>query len=583
MNLIDRYFPSPDEIKVQDLSDAMTRLTEWYRTVDPTMDTRPGSVFGDNVLLPQAILLKAMETAVDRLLGDINLGNIAAGQIHDCDVATAFVQNFGRCPKDGLLAMGVIRLVFNQDTEVTIDRGTRFRFNNDTASVFRPRLYHQGELVIRDTGQSPDPSKNELQLTPISSNLWAVDIQVSGSMGAVAVQAGDDADSDRLFPNLVSANALYDFNDGVPAASLPLLAERICKTIYSVSPAHRGGANSYVLTEFPDAVTASTVLPGDDEMTRATNNAMGVWSNVADVYVASSKNVRLEEQVIKLRYIDEIEGSSVNLLVGEWRPVGIPLLISGFRLASSDSENILIDGDAVKILSQSRNSYRAPWLSSAYSTLERLYLVMQMPQNDGGANLIPTTLDEDGNAQAFFTLSYYSEGLVPLVHSAMTSEEITSPLVDVIVRSQLPVVIKNLEITYDRRKGKTMLLDQARAEIKDHFQNSGYPSRPSEVMIADSMLYAGASRVLDVEIEAELRWTVATHAIADNVDPTVDPEGALATGVEVEPLEIMNFDDLIPREDDPNRDEPGDLKRSSGPRNLRWIITSDAITFIENS
>lgn len=183
MNLIDRYFPSPSEIKTEDLSDARTRLAEWFRSVDPTMDTRPGSVFGDNVITPQAVLIKAMEIAVDRLLGDVNLGNIASGNIHDCDVATAFVQNFGKCPKEGLMATGTIRLVFNKDEAIAIDRGTRFRFNGDSTSVFRPRLYHQGELIIQDTGTQPNLSANEQQLIPISSNLWAVDIQVSGSMG----------------------------------------------------------------------------------------------------------------------------------------------------------------------------------------------------------------------------------------------------------------------------------------------------------------------------------------------------------------------------------------------------------------
>lgn len=295
--------------------------------------------------------------------------------------------------------------------------------------------------------------------------------------GCGPVVAGDDAELDRVIPNLISANALFNFNDGVPAASLPLLAERICKTIYSVSPVHRGGANSYVLTEFPDATNVSTVLPGDAEMTRSTMNSMGVWSNVSDVYVASSNNLSLESQTVKLRYIDEVEGDPVNLLVGEWRPVGTPVLVTEFRLAgTTDSSGLFqIDGDGVKIVSQTKHDVKAPGLSCAYSPLERFYFIVAMPMDNNGNPLISTSLDSDGNAHAFFTVSYYSEGLVNLVQSAMTSEEITSPLVDVLVKSPLPVIVKSLEITYDRRKGKTMLLDQARTEIKDHFRQQAIP------------------------------------------------------------------------------------------------------------
>lgn len=96
------------------------------------------------------------------------------------------------------------------------------------------------------------------------------------------------------------------------------------------------------------------------------------------------------------------------------------------------------------------------------------------------------------------------------------------------------------------------------------------------------MLYAGAVRVLSTELEAELRWTVATHWLPNPNDPTVDT-GVVVDLVEVSPIVINSFEDLVPEQLDPDLNEEGDLKRSSGPRNIRWIVLDDAITFVENS
>ena len=584
MNLIAAYFPTLAELSDEELASARSRLAEWYLSAGGELDIRPGSVFGDRVLANNALLLAGMEKALTRLLGDLDIDNIREGNIHNCDVAENFLRNFVKYPEDGLQARGVIRLIFSTDEERTLDRGLRFRFGGDINSVLRAALPNPGSLQILASGNLPDPRLNQYPLARVGTALWGVDIPVIGAMGATPVLAGAAAETDRPVPQLVSASALVDFFDGTPVASLPAMAELAARNMYSASPAHRGGICHHLLTNFPDLIWASPVLPGDAEMVRAAQNPLGVWDNALDLYLNSRYAPFQETQQLLFTYLPA--AGDTGILVTKWEAPSVPLRVLELRIAGTTGEVGLFNpnGTTIRTLTRSKLPDRYPGVSSAYSALEDLWITIEMPLDDDSHPVISTTLDLDGNQTAVFEITFLSEPLVRPAHAHLTSPESISPLTDVLVRSGLPVFVSNLTVTYDRRKGVSPKLDTAAAEIVAHFHSAGFPSPPAEAMLADSMLFAGAVRVLDISVTASLAFSVATHLLTDtDIDPEDNPAAALTSAVPLSETTITTFASLVPDLEDPEAGTPDDLYRRAGARNVRWLIPVVSINFVENS
>ena len=106
IDLVSTYFPKADELTSEQLLSARTRAETVLREVYPTIDVRPGSPLGDVVLSPFAMLIAMLEVGVQRFTSDLDLENVAAGTIYNCDFVERFIKNFAVFPQLSLKALG---------------------------------------------------------------------------------------------------------------------------------------------------------------------------------------------------------------------------------------------------------------------------------------------------------------------------------------------------------------------------------------------------------------------------------------------------------------------------------------------
>ena len=77
------YLPEIDEISSDTLSNVRDRISTYLVTrYADSIDMTPNSVFGDLILGPLSYLIASFEIAASRLFSDVDLANVAAGQIY---------------------------------------------------------------------------------------------------------------------------------------------------------------------------------------------------------------------------------------------------------------------------------------------------------------------------------------------------------------------------------------------------------------------------------------------------------------------------------------------------------------------
>ena len=109
------YMPAIEDLSVEDLTDVRDRLSTYLRSHEAfaDIDTRPNSVVGDLILSPLSHIMASMEIAMNRILSDIDLGNVSQGTIYNCDFVKQYLNNFGQGQVYEYPATGVVRLVLS--------------------------------------------------------------------------------------------------------------------------------------------------------------------------------------------------------------------------------------------------------------------------------------------------------------------------------------------------------------------------------------------------------------------------------------------------------------------------------------
>jgi hypothetical protein len=567
--LLTSYAPALADIPESRIQDVRSRLELYIKAGWPDLDTRPNSVYGDLILTPMATQVAAQEIAAERFVSDFDLQQVASGVIYNCDVVRAYLQNFAAVERDNLKASGVVRLTFSADEAVSVDRGTAFLFGTD--SVFALRLAGSGSLNVLPTG-STRSNVNDVVLSQLDATTYAVDVAVIGVM-PTDVTAGDTASVNNLPTNLLAATAIGTFHNGEPESSLPVLAQRTRETFYSSSLTTRGGASSFIRKEFPGVSGVSAAISGDLEMMRDTTNALGFRDGRLDVNIRSSQGLLTATQVVKLVY-DSDEEQFFGILGLAQIPVKIDSITAeaapGIALTKT-------------ILSRSTDAVRAPLATAAYSELEQLWLIVDMPVDGNTLPLIP--LNTDGESYwAYFTVTYRFDPSLLSVATVLNSSEVRPVGVDVLAKAFLPIIFSSLDVEYIKPAGKQVNQAQAREEILKYLQNLSYPNIYVDAAISDSMLYAGASGVKSITCTATAQWSVADAFLP--TDATLPALGggiaaALAAAITPPVLTINATTDLIPSYTDPNIGDVGATYVAAGKRNIGYILDTAQLTFSE--
>lgn len=512
MDLISYYpdFSELTEAQVQATRDRI--VTYWRGSGFPNLDMRPGSLLGDRVVTPMAYKMAAMETAADRFCSDLDLEQVAKGVIYNCDFVRKFLANFAIYPKEGLFATGIVRLVFSTDESRELNRGIKLQLGNNAGNVFYFRLPFPGDVQIRPVGSYREAGANVYPMFQLSDSRFAADIPVKGQMAA-DVLAGDTGATNEVVENLTALTALVNFDPGTAPESLPKLAARTRTTFYGANMSQRGSAARFLLEEYPDLVVASPVLTGDKEMLRDSVNPLGFGNPAMDVYIRSTHYQQAEQHTIRLNYVAEQNSLEVDRFIGRLDLAGIPVQVQSIVYAGNTSINLDDGQGSVTVYSRSRDAAKAPLLSAGFSALEELWLVVEMPRDSAGAQLIVPEIDADGVQYASFTISYKTEPMVLPVSDYMLNNDVAPPGISPLVRAVLPHTLEALTIRYTREPGTEVLLETAREEIYQYLLRLGYPSVYTDAKISDSMFYAGASSVVAIECTGRLRWSVADKVL----------------------------------------------------------------------
>ena len=467
-DLINTYFPAASELTDAQLQSMRDRLVTYGAVKFPDLDMRPDSVFGNYILNPLAFMLAGTEEALRRQRSDLDTEQIAGGVIYDCDFVEAFLKNWAVQDRAIKQASGTIRLVCSSDELIELDRGTRFSFATDTTtSVFMIRLAHPGLLQLLPVGSDVQPGQNQLVFQQIASALYAVDIPVLGQMAAAGVTQGLAATLDRTVTNLVSASALYDFYQGAPTLTLPQMAQQARQTAYAVGLGSRGQSVQMIRQNFPEAIGCSAVMSDDVESMRGGMNALGIKRGALDLFVKSGTYQFKDTAYLKVPWVIEQNGDTVNRFITKLDLLHTPVRITG--VTHSSGVNL-----SYEIIGQAKDPARASLLTAGFSELEDLWLVIEMPNQDG-SDLIPLTVNADGTSHAVFQVEYWTDPLIANASRFVDGDEVVAENCDLVVRGFLPLVFSQFDIQYVRAAGVLMTLEQARRDIAAYLNSIVYP------------------------------------------------------------------------------------------------------------
>lgn len=574
IDLFSIYMPDFEAVTPEHAERARTRLVKYIELKWPDIDTRPGSVFGDTFISQAAYIIAALEIAMGRFMSDLDLENVSKNIIYNCDFVRRYLDNFAVAPRETLKSAGVVRLNFVKDEHVSIDRSFRMKFGND---IFEPRLPHPGGLEILRVGEPTPPGQvNTARLIRVGNSYYA-DIAVIGTM-TERVKAQASGSVNFQPPNLNGVIALYDFEFGTPPQSLPELAKLTRRTAYSASLNTRGGAENFVLLEFPDVTHVSAVLPGDNEAVRDTVNPLGIASGKLDVYVRSSGFGFRNVQRLRLNYNPATDRFASKIIFNH-----PPILIDDIRYEGNPTINLKKTNDSCVLFSKSSDFAKAPMALCAYSKYEQFWLSIKMPRDENtGSPLIQTEVTHDGEQYADFVIAYRTDPMLIPITEAIESGDVKPAGVEVLVRGFVPIVFQSMNIKYARRPGTMVNLTAAREEILKHVRSAGYPVNFNEAAIADTMMYAGASNLLAIEVQAFVRWTAADKILKLNSpDPVTNFTGAIADALTPHSVEIVSASAMTPEYVDPFIGTPNATYEVCGSRNVVYILDDAKLTFEE--
>lgn len=569
LNLFDNYFPVLKDIPESAALNARQRLTTYTQAGWPELDMRPNTPFGDLHLTPFAYLMAGMEIAMERFRSDLVLENVANGIVYDCEFVKKFLGNFAVNDSDQTESSGVIRLTFNTDKEYTLDLSTLFGFGNDYFRVYSP---NPGGVLVRRVGDPITAGSNDVTLIDRADGTFIADVAVVGTMTS-DVLAGESGSIAPLPPELMSIIALVDFVQGVGSSSLSAQASKSRKTVYASSNGTPGGITRFINKEFPGLVSTSVVVSGDKEMMRDSVNPLGFSDGRMDIYARSHGYAFSDKQTVRLFYSESAQRYITKLSLS-----GQPYMLNGI----TDLAGTKLSVDAYEIYSRSSNGGVADMAAAAYSDLEELYLVVNLPTDNNGVPVIDIRYDYSGDAYIDVVVDFRADPVLPAIKSATTGRD-NSPIgTNILVRGFIPVVFTRFVVHYTRRAGTSVNIDTAREEVFNYVNSVGYPDAFSEAKLHDGVFLAGAHDVVDVEAVGVVKWSIANYFLSStDPSPTEDYAGCVASRRTPPRISLPNLRALRTNYRDPAIGTSEQTNVAFGMRNLTFVIDKDQITFSE--
>lgn len=494
-DFISTYVPAFVELAPEEVADCRERLAAYFRTMFADIDTAPNTVIGDLVVTPQAFQIAALERGIDRLLSDLNLGNVAKNNIYNCAFVNEYLKNFAVADSYALRSSGVVRLVFSKDEEYSLDRGTQFKINDAIFSIYLP---YNGKYYIKPVGTALEAEQNGTVLVDSGSDSYFADIPVVSDIETdVDIVAGTEVRLSVVLNNLGAANTLVDFNKGTSTNSTAELAERARHTIYSASLNTRNGAIRYIETNCPFVESTYAIRNGDMEMLRGFDK-LGVSEGCMDVYVRSKSYAFEEEQVVRLTY-DPAKG----VFEGKFNYTGQPYYIDSITQSQD------ISGTTYTNIEHTITAVNTAGLGArgAYTEYEDLYITIP-DQKINGTSIFNIQTAPTGEQYSLFTVNYHTDPLLRDIAATLYNPDYAPVNVSLLARGFIPIIIKKFNVRYVRKSGVVPDLETAEKEIRSYMDGLGAPNAYADSEISRIMGEAGVKYMAGIDVYATVQWSL---------------------------------------------------------------------------
>lgn len=557
VDFLNTYIPETAELSKQDILDVRSTLQDYLTVQFPDVATQPGTVLGDLVITPQSYLLTAVNKGLDNITSDICLQNVADGNIFNCDFVKLYLNNFGIKDILSKPITGVVRLVFSENKQYVLDRGTQFKLDNTIFSIYLP---NDGDFYCEPSNTVLQAGINGDNLKDTGSGSWFCDIPViSNHDSNLDISAGDDAQINIIIPELEQAYALDKFYGGSYSISLPNLAQLTQTTSYSASLNTRAGTVMYVNKFCPFVTNVFAVRSGDRELIRSYKNGYGISFGCMDVFLRSQSYQFTETQQVKVT-LDE----SGEWLEGQWDYVGQP-----YHLESITHPAIpLKDIEDREIISTSDQSLALGALA-AYTKHEKIQIRIKHLKDEVGNSLFGLSLAE-GPKYTYVTVKYQTDPMFKYAQQCIENIDFAPVNTSIMVRGFIPVIIKQFKVIYVRKPGVIPNLEEALDAIKIYLGNLGVPNQYSKAEIAKIMHEAGVSYIKDIHVDAYIQWSIGDKI--QNFEGNI--ENTLVTT-------INSDDELRVQYPSIDKDLVSTDMYACSPRILRYFVIENAITFNE--
>ena len=571
MSDVTTYFESvenPDIEKARKLLEARTQAKF------PEVDTRPGTVFGDVILSPEAEVKARSDQALQNMLSDMSLDNLRNGRVNNTEFAKSFLENFGDFESSTMGGYGYIRLVVSTESAPdgspwVLPDYTRFRFNSPTADhEFRISLPRTGDLYLIPASFSTSNTalyadNNTIRLVK-DDDLYVAYLPVSGAT-AEQILEGDSAYSSPKIDFAVSMQAASNIQTGRVEDTVEDYARLIQQSLFTASLSSRKGAVSYTAHKIPDALQISAVITGDVEMTRGQPTSGDDRLPCVDLFVRAPSFTRKKFTTTLYEENGVLSGAL---------PIEDEAIVSFVSLGQrlDDGSITYADMDDV-IVTMSSTRETDPGGSGGLSGNESIYLSI----NTSSTSFVETSTDRYDNVEVVVELDPAVENL----RRRIIATDAVPVGVSLDVKPFPVIRIKAMRVVYTPVPGVALALDDAKTELVRQIRTYGYYYQYSAAAIENILKAAGIAQVISVRYDTQIIGYPINKCLPVN---TYVPPGILtALSENVTPIlagASTKFTNVV----DPSLpSETFDLGANIilGKRNTAFYITEEDIQFEE--
>lgn len=562
IDLFSTYFPT--SVNQELVAQQHEKLRLWLAAnMQEELDSRPGSVAGDLIVNPEAVLISSVEQALGNFTSDLDLANVSMGNIYNCEFVSDYIKNFSTTNYTDITSSGTVRLVFSDSAFRTIDRGVQFRSGTQ---IFMPRIYKDGNIRVLSPGQTRNPDSNDIVLSGVG-NRFIAELSVY-SMDTTTVTNLSQFEISEESAGLVEIYAVGDFWTRESNSSIQSLAEKTRITSVSANATNRSGLARLVRQEFPEVASVSPVLTGDFEMARQSVNPLGIAAPMVDLYVRTPLYGTILKEPFKL-FFDDVSQS----YFGEVSFLEVPLVIDKVTFSDETSGDLEFSSYFVS------TDDKLPALSASGTTKNKIFINIPIPLNGEGTPILPPLTDsETGLLYQLFEITYRADPGLRIIDDFFSSPD-TKPIgVDIQVKMFVPIDFSGLYINYTRKRGVKINQTKVSAETINYLTNVGWPDTYSDASIIDSMFYAGASNVLKVESDAELKINPCDFLLSEVPETATE---AISSGVDIPVFSITGSNNFGYKAKDTEPVFEDNLHYAVGPRNISYLLDSSNIYFRE--